>query len=662
MPVKIRVVGPDDNHEHQYALELKAIFEKGLPDSAAGDVCIVNSVQLFGQSTRDIDIVVFGALDGGVFEVVTKTRESPSASRKRRIRLKSFCFTVEVKEHDAHAVEMRGTSVLVKYGNGKVRDATAQSEDQKYSLLNYIRAIIPETGAWICNFLWMRNLSMSSVASMTKGRPHNILPATFSLPLLVELACLQSPPVEGRNGDCCHISSLYKRPHGTARNAFQALESLFTVSRQPPGRMTRMNVERIVGEKLELPDELVAAIGKRLVVVSGRAGTGKTVKMLNIGCQLASSGAKRCLFLTYNRALVNDIRRTLYFANVPTDFDDGCVEIMTVHEFVRKLGIALGVVTSTDYSPGDHLQLCSQISDYIDAEAITNDDIIALMRERQELACWDHVFVDEAQDFAEQEKALLFSFFGYRKLIIADGVDQFVRGSKASWSKNIYMTKCTEKRCLRQKRNIATFVNDYANAMQLKWHLDILPELLGGKVIVSDRLLPFEVFRENRERCYEQGNKAFEMLFLTPPDFVQKSDGRKYFSLLPEFSEQGFSLWDGTRTDMDARYLSPIAEHRLLQYESCRGLEGWCVVCLGFDRLIEHRAAVFAREDEDLASRFGLVAMDSDEAKRQFVALWSLIPLTRAIDTLIITLSDTENWIRDLLRQCSQADYVELIS
>lgn len=662
MAVIIKITGPENKHEYKFALALKKIFEEGMPSSASGKIIISGNVQLLGQNPRDVDLVVCGSLNDARFDLVTSTKQSPESHKKRQVFLDSFCFTVEVKEHDSRGVEMCGTNMIVKYGTDK-KDATSQSEDQKYSLRNYLNNVAPDAGVWICNFLWMQNLTADSIKQMTSGRPHNILPRSFSLSSLLQSLFIQYPPYELKSGKKCLINCLYSKSGNKSANTYQVVEYILTATKPAIGELARKNVERIVGKEIDLPDELLQALGKKLVIVSGRAGTGKTVKMLRLACDLSVDQGRRCLFLTYNRALVNDIKRTLYFADVPTDFATGGVEIMTVHEFVRKLAIALGVTTSKEYLPIKHLALCAEITECIEAEVITRDDILDLMKERHELACWDHVFIDEAQDCAEEEKDFLYKFFGYQKLVIADGVDQFVRGlGKVAWGKNIYVIKTTEKRSLRQKKNLATFVNDYAVEMDLKWHVDVLPELLGGKVIISDELLPFNTFEKSREQCYEQGNKAFEMLFLIPPNFVVKEGGKKRFSLLKDFQEKGFDLWDGTRADRRFNGFPQINQHRLLQYDSCRGLEGWCVVCLGFDKLIEYRMKNYDLHEEEIASKFNnIVAMDSEEMKQQFVGLWSLIPLTRAIDTLIITLADPKSEIAEILRCCSSNDYVELI-
>lgn len=60
----------------------------------------------------------------------------------------------------------------------------------------------------------------------------------------------------------------------------------------------------------------------------------------------------------------------------------------------------------------------------------------------------------------------------------------------------------------------------------------------------------------------------------------------------------------------------------------------------------------------------GELALESFEEKRdKFVYLWSLIPLTRAIDTLIITLDNPNSKVGKVLRKVyeNNPDYVQWI-
>ena len=198
--------------------------------------------------------------------------------------------------------------------------------------------------------------------------------------------------------------------------------------------------------------------------------------------------------------------------------------------------------------------------------------------------------------------------------------------------------------------------------IELNWKIEAVPELLGGQVIVSSQLAPFQVLNEIRKRCYEQGNKAYEMLFLVPPKLVvKKPDGSRNFKMLDEFDENGFKLWDGTRGDLRLVAPAEVDQHRLLQYDSCRGLEGWVVVCLGFDDFIEYKKNYFKETRNEDSNDMSLMAMDSEEMRKRHVGLWSLIPLTRAVDTLVITLSNPESDVAKTLKSCSNEDYVKFI-
>jgi hypothetical protein len=661
MTVKINVIGPEGTSEYQDALSLRGIFETGLPGNAHGRINIASGVQLYGQNPRDVDIVVFGKLDSGAFDLKTNTYQEKSEYKIRKIFIASFFFCIESKRHNPEDIEMVGTNLHVRYGSNK-HDATNQSEGQKYSIINRLKQVNPDPRVWVCNFLWMRNLGMRPLNELVGKHEHNVLPNSFDLKYLFQKACLQNIPREIAQGNRCFFSSI-NRGNGSSGFDYDQLQDLFTGSRQATGALTRRNVERIVGKKITIEPTLQDALEKKLIIVAGRAGTGKTVKMLRIGCELATNQGKRCLFLTYNRPLARDIERTLYFADVPSEPDSPCITVMTIHEFVRSIGIALGVTSSQEYDVKKHIDLCSDLFTFVNQGAITKEDILALMQERQELVCWDQIFVDEAQDFHEVEKKFLFELFGYQRVVIADGIDQFVRGvSRLDWGKNIYVIKETEKRSLRQKRNLADFVSSYSQEIELDWKIEAVPELLGGQVIVSSQLAPFQVLNEIRKRCYEQGNKAYEMLFLVPPNLVAKNkDGSREFKMLEEFDNNGFKLWDGTQGDL--RLVAPpeVNQHRLLQYDSCRGLEGWVVVCLGFDDFIEYKKNFFKDTGNKDTSETTLVAMDSEEMCKRYVGLWSLIPLTRAIDSLVITFSNPDGDIAKTLKSCSNEDYVKFI-
>ena len=127
---------------------------------------------------------------------------------------------------------------------------------------------------------------------------------------------------------------------------------------------------------------------------------------------------------------------------------------------------------------------------------------------------------------------------------------------------------------------------------------------------------------------------------------------------MEKFNQDGIKIWDGTSSSLRTEYVVDLDSHRLLQYESCRGLEGWTVVNLEFDKFIEYKMQTFIEQETNE------LALESVEEKRnRFVYLWALIPMTRAIDTLIITLKNKDCHIAEVMRELYEKnpDFVEWI-
>ncbi|MBK8873704.1 MAG: PhoH family protein [Bacteroidetes bacterium] len=95
-------------------------------------------------------------------------------------------------------------------------------------------------------------------------------------------------------------------------------------------------MEHITSKLLD-QQQYAKAIGEKLIVISGRAGTGKTIKLLRIACDLAQNKGARSLILTYNHALVSDIKRTFALIEIPDGIDEYCINIATLHKFFYEL-------------------------------------------------------------------------------------------------------------------------------------------------------------------------------------------------------------------------------------------------------------------------------------------------------------------------------------
>ncbi|EMU52589.1 hypothetical protein [Clostridium butyricum] len=64
MAVKITVKGNNETNEYKDAKDLEEIFRRDLTnDDINGEVLIISNATLFGQETKDIDLIVVGYLD-----------------------------------------------------------------------------------------------------------------------------------------------------------------------------------------------------------------------------------------------------------------------------------------------------------------------------------------------------------------------------------------------------------------------------------------------------------------------------------------------------------------------------------------------------------------------------------------------------------------------
>ncbi|MGB3849113.1 MAG: AAA family ATPase [Tunicatimonas sp.] len=690
MPVQINIKGSKETNEHKDAIELKETFDRGFSGkNVDGEILIISSATLFGQETKDIDLIALGKFNNYSEEIKTKAKiktqegkEDIIEEAKRKVYINNFCFVFETKRHRAVDIQLTGLTLLVKYGK-RLSDVTVQSENQKYSLVNFFKDRL-NFAPYICNFIWLKNMSWQSIKELldhdeNRYRQHNYLPSSFSLRFLLQLACVQSPPFnptkDGYLKRHCQFSSLKGRREYDLREV-DAIFNLFQRVKDGSGELTRKKVEKITSKLLD-NQQYAQAIGEKLVIISGRAGTGKTIKLLSIACDLAIQKGARSLILTYNHALVSDIQRTLALAEIPDGIDNYTVNIQTLHKFFYEvlIGFNIGVSRSKNGKEfianifmGDrYQQLLMELERRISEELINDKDMEDLMLTRHQQIGWDYILIDEAQDWDELEKNLIFSIFGKGKVIIADGVDQLIRSQKkCNWTRalkpNLDFKKTHEKKGLRQKVNLVSFVNTFAEKLNVNWELQAKEELVGGKVIISTTHYSKHLHDGLYSLCSKNGNSAYEMMFLVPPSLVERkrntSGEERKFKKTKEFEDNGIIIWDATNKDLRTQYAVDLNQHRLLQYESCRGLEGWTVICLDFDDFIEYKMDTF--QDE----KTNELALESfEEKRRKFVHLWALIPMTRAIDTLVIQVKNKEGYIASLLREVyvENPDYVEWV-
>jgi hypothetical protein len=145
-----------------------------------------------------------------------------------------------------------------------------------------------------------------------------------------------------------------------------------------------------------------------------------------------------------------------------------------------------------------------------------------------------------------------------------------------------------------------------------------------------------------------------------PPNYksIEKSDNGN-LSLNEAFVKWNFSVWNGVDKNFRATYPTSLEQLRIVQYDSCRGLEGWICVNVAFDKFYEYKYETYKSEKK------GQLDFMPDEIKKElFVANWCLIPLTRAMDTIVLHIEDSNSYISKILKEIynDYPEYIEWIS
>ena len=581
---------------------------------------------------------------------LAKTRQTTGLTIDE-LDVRSFIFNLELKSQPT--ISLDGTDYVVNYkSTNTTENATVQAFETMHSLRNHLSAncgIEP----FICDMIWFRSISADKLNAKRKNIPDNAFPNVFSFKDMISTA-LYRANVFFYN-DTYHLDTF-----NDGEKEVEKIKHLFGDKREIRG-LTKEKFELISQSNINV-DDLLRTAGDKLTIISGRAGTGKTIQLLQIAFKLASEGTNnRCLMLTFNRALVSDIQRLIDYTPMPSKIDGRTVAIKTIDSFFQSLMRETGVLQNP-LNPNLHgysdmyVSKLGELHDYI-CKKCNESDIEFLKDISSQKIDWDYVLIDEAQDFSDMEKKILFKVYGPKRLIVADGIDQFMRGNiKQIWEKGLEKEDVSKPRLLdlerRQKTNLVRFVNAFAKLANLDWKVKPNEDLPGGVVKIYSRYTT-NIHIGLKANCEENNCENYDILILVPPSMVVHEEQKSYFKNASVYKQNNICIFDGTSNQNKTLY--PTKDQcRLYQYHSCRGLEGWCVVCEKFDELIEHQMSNYVVPEDALG-------FDKDMIKKKSVFLWLLMPLTRPIDTLVITLNDPNSEVGQMLYQLANdyRDFVE---
>lgn len=654
MAVKVSVYGANkESDEYIGALKLKRIIQDAMPDSAMGEIVLFASATLYGQTVKDIDLFLLGNLTN--YYVDGEFVVGKGADQKRIhdiVDVHSFCTTIEIKRHDISGIVLQGTDFYVKYG-GALHCVTNQSNKQKISARHFFERAL-SFSPFVTNLIWFTQATSNDINRLLtneRGKiPSNVLGADFDFKTLIRLLFLQKPPFKTRVGfafdsnyESCNVED------------FHRVLMLFSRSKKQMGELTRRRIEMLTSQSF-FNQSLVDSKGK-MSIYRGRAGTGKTVGLIQTAIKMVDDEQMRVLILTYNRSLVSDIRRLFALAELPDMFEENCVSVNTMQSYFFHL--ANNILYDGHMSGDGFLEEYESVLGELNV-FLSDSDAIGLAKEsmaEDETLNWDYVLIDEAQDWKVSERDVILKLFEKDKIVVADGGNQFVRrGQMCDWSAVKDRNNIKLKYCLRQKENIVSFLNAYSQSVGM-----ICEKILsngkmpGGKIIIISDDMVFDTHKREMDSLIKSGNIAYDMLYLVPHSLVKRNNGESHFALIREFERHNVFFWDGTNSNNRDNYSTSSDEVRVLQYDSARGLEGWTVVCMDFDVFLEEKVAEYTVDEVD-----SLLLESPEERKRKHIYNWAMIPFTRAIDTLIITIKDKESHTGRLLSEIASKcrDYV----
>lgn len=658
----IELIGQEGTPEHDAATSIRDALIKtwpGIESTPKEDehVKIASRVKLSGQKVSDIDIVLVGQLKPNRFIVPRAGAKDADGNSlvSTKVRVKSFIAAIEVKDHSAENMVVEAGGVRVKYHDGW-KSATEQNEQQRYALVQYLR---DATGVnpWVHRCLMLRGIHE---LPKDRGIPR---PTSGAVPALFDATSLLVAMAS--------VNGIRKLGGGhTISSGDEALlegilaDSLLTPL--TPSSLDRKRMDRIAARPTEAR-ELAGLLGKTRIHLRGNGGTGKTVLLLQSAYEAFQGHGKRSLVLTYNTALAADIQRTLALMGIPGDGEAGGISVRTVMSFIYGWLNKLGVVQGDDRGGFDEYESkCAEALGYIAEGAIKRSDIDALKASHPTELFFDGILVDEAQDWPQVEADLLVALYGTQSIALADGLSQLVRGAPTDWTAHSGGSTNTEgqrslRDGLRMKANLAKFANALAGEAGFQWRVTPNKQAPGGRIIVAyGNYASMDALQKDLLRAaIKAGNQPIDTLHCVPPSTIHQQDGKRHSDLGHAFASIGWECWDAVDELTRRTFPRSVMALRVVQHESCRGLEGWTTVLDGLDEFWElKRKQALA----DLASGTHPEVVDPGLHSEAVAWRWCMIPLTRPIDTLVITIRDKSSPLARALERVALdfPDVVEL--
>ena len=626
----VRVIEVSPQNEMPVAEKLAAEIRRAWPDvanSPTEHVTILVGIEI----AREIDLLV----------VIRLTTPRPLPAMKRRDGrtsapdyLQGAVLVVEVKQLAPECFVVVGNEIHpVRNGKMEPRSVNRQVGDATIALRTWWSRYGLEP-FFIYGLGWLTEVDPQQLADVNAW----IVGTDATWFGLLDAAAQRS-------------AEIYERRSEAYLNAIETLVSILTrkraVSPRDRARALALCNDELAGE---LVADLAAVAGTKMIRLTGRGGSGKTTTLALLAKHLATVGGERVLILTFHRTLRGDIEHLLKTTTDLPGIVGRRIVVSTATAFFLGLLDAFGSPLPTDDQGRlryDHLDASL---DELRTTLIDDPDSgeAAAMKARMpDRFDFDHVMIDESQDWTDAERDFLRAFYGARRLVVADGLEQLVRRQNTcDWFAGIASSQRTSRhlgRSLRMTRNIAEFANAVARASGLSdWKIAPFDKLPGGRVVicVGGAVDVVALHRAVRSLAAAGAASPVDTLTCVPP---KSSAGEPYSDCAAQLIAAGDCVWDGTIEGNRDDAPADADCWRLVKYDSCRGLEGWVTIALGLDQLIASKI------------KYPNLAAGDTESPESVARRWLMIAITRAVSTLVITITNPDAPIVETLRAAAAA-------
>lgn len=592
-------------------------------DGIDGEIFAIPSL----RKGREMDLVVWMHFDRFYPTLNTGYIENPELNTEKEYKRrspKSIWFNsalviLELKKHNTEdSISIQNDKLYLKYEE-EYKNASEQSFQQVFQLKSFLaeKLNLPKNKIpIISNFIWLYRCMDKPTQS---DELENVIYGDLVFKEFLEQICRLNAPVsydEGRN-----ISY-----NACKKDVLAPLENYFMEMRKEKanglGVISRNKLEIIIKKNIDLEsNKKIDEIGSKLTLVKGKPGTGKTIHLVHIAYHLREDEHKP-IILTYNRALVQDLNRMLYYSGY-----DKVINIRTIHSFFYSILLANNLIDPSELDINDYEQKLVELNELMDGE--TGRDLRQVFK-----IGFDTVCIDEAQDCTQLEKELIGKIFEPESIVLSIGNRQIVRNHEIDWTQNIPRENINIIKLRKSHRNKKDLV-DFFNSFSIlhfglqPWELKENRNLTGGQLhIIQNNLYTKEYHDQLVKELIADGNSMYDLLFLMPSKAKERNFTEELSHLLDSWNYKSFNNTIAENKEKPF----PVNEHRILNYQSCRGLEAWIVICWNLDTTIRNIKDHFDDTDEE-----------DTNALINHLNNWLLMIFTRAIDTLVLIFEDMES-------------------